>query len=301
MTATPSPGAAPPDPSHPWERVDGRVPVVIHVPHAGTWIPDDERDAFVLGDDALADELRRMTDHATDVLAQAAVEAGAYAFVNRLSRLVCDPERFPDEREELEAVGMGFAYTRTADGKPLRDLGEADRARVKERWFDPYAEAFGDLVREVREEHGRCLVLDLHSYPAERLAYERGRIARPDVCLGKDEGHTPGWAMTSAIEACERLGLWWDINTPFAGAYVPEWAYGKDRSVSALMLEVRRDVYLDEETLELTDGAPLVAELVRQVAVGLEMDVVELADGWIGFGGGGDPDAVAGDGGDEDD
>jgi hypothetical protein len=55
----------------------------------------------VLGDDELRAELRAMTDAHTDLLAGRIgerVERGRpWSFVNGLSRLVVDPERFPDE------------------------------------------------------------------------------------------------------------------------------------------------------------------------------------------------------------
>ncbi|WP_369125167.1 MULTISPECIES: N-formylglutamate amidohydrolase [unclassified Cryobacterium] len=40
-------------------------------------------------------------------------------------------------------------------------------------------------------------------------------------------------------------------NTPFAGAYVPLKQYQMDARVSSVMLEIRRDVYLTEATLEV--------------------------------------------------
>ena len=248
---------------------DASLPVVVHAPHGGTWIPGEERPAFLLDDAALTEEIRLMTDHGTDRLAEATADLGAAVFVNRLSRLVVDPERFPDEREEMEAVGMGFAYTATSDGKPLRHLSPADRAGLKERWYDPYAAALERLVGEVRERFERCVIVDLHSYPSRALPYEpRGGAPRPDVCIGTDEFHTPEWLAELVEASCRQGGLGHSRNTPFAGTYVPLSMYRQDRTVLSVMLEVRRDVYLDEPTARPTAGETRVGELIAAVVQG---------------------------------
>jgi N-formylglutamate deformylase len=95
-----------------WTLQQADSPVLIHVPHASVRIPDDVRAGIVLDDAQLADELGAMTDHATDRIALAAAElVSANVFVNEWSRLVIDPERFPDEREVMGRVGMGAVYT----------------------------------------------------------------------------------------------------------------------------------------------------------------------------------------------
>ncbi|MFH1331545.1 MAG: N-formylglutamate amidohydrolase [Actinomycetota bacterium] len=252
----------------PFEVLNGApsIPVVVHAPHGGTRIPDEERPLFLLDAPALAEELRLMTDHRTDRLAEAAADLGAAAFVNRISRLVVDPERFPDEREEMEAVGMGFAYTATARGGVLRRLTSDDRARLKARWFDPYAAALERLVGEVRDRFGVCVIIDLHSYPSRALPYERhGNGPRPEVCIGTSAFHTPEWLAGLVEAACERLDLSHARNTPFSGCYVPLSMYRQDESVLSVMLEVRRDVYLDEASARPTDGEARVGELVAAV------------------------------------
>jgi N-formylglutamate deformylase len=98
-----------------FELVSGDVgsPVILHVPHASSTIPAYIRAGIVLDDAALAAELATMTDAHTDRIALAAaarVTPRPWLFVNRLSRLVVDPERFPDDREEMRAVGMGAVY-----------------------------------------------------------------------------------------------------------------------------------------------------------------------------------------------
>ena len=85
-----------------------RVPVVPHIPHASTSIPDDIRAELLVPESELADELVRLTDWFTDELFAGLRELGATLFVNRYSRLVFGPERFLDETAEpMAARGQG--------------------------------------------------------------------------------------------------------------------------------------------------------------------------------------------------
>ena len=49
---------------------------IVYVPHSSIRIPDDVRPQLLLDDDALAEELRLMTDARTDELATAGRRAG---------------------------------------------------------------------------------------------------------------------------------------------------------------------------------------------------------------------------------
>ncbi|MDG4828698.1 N-formylglutamate amidohydrolase [Solwaraspora sp. WMMD1047] len=222
---------------------DPASPVVLHLPHAARRIPAEVRSGLLLSDDALDAELDRVTDHGTDVVAgRAAGAAGIrpWTFSNLLSRLVVDPERFPDDREPMNAVGMGAVYTRTSLGAPLRTDDTAVRNQLLDRWFHPYAGAMADLVDARLAAVGRVTVIDVHSYPAGRLPYEIGGDRRPPVCLGTDPVHTPAWLLAAARQAFAGCGEVAE-NTPFAGCYVPLRHYGRDRSVTAIMIEMRRD------------------------------------------------------------
>lgn len=223
-------------------------PVILHVPHSSRAIPADVRNGIVLEDAALECELDHITDSHTARIAAAAAERCATApwrFVNQLSRLVVDPERFPDEREEMLAVGMGAVYTRTTHREELRPAGH-DGQPLIERYFHPYAAAMTDAVDERLDAVGRAVIIDVHSYPTERLPYElHGGGPRPPVCLGHDAFHTPAGLLAGAEKAFAGFGGT-GVNSPFEGTYVPLKYYGKDPRVSALMIEIRRDVYMSE-------------------------------------------------------
>ena len=240
-------------------------PVIGHVPHASTAIPADERAGLRVDDAVLAAELLRMTDHHTDRLYGWVVEAGGSLLVNRVSRLVVDPERFPDDdAEPMAAAGQGAVYTRTSWGAPLRDADPAERARLMARWYQPYHAALEGLVEASLAAFGRCIVLDGHSFATVPLPAEPDQDPdRPDVCIGTDPFHTPRRLTDALCAALEADGFRVALDRPFAGALVPLRWYGADERVSAVMLEVRRGTYMDEATGEVLPRMDEVAARLR--------------------------------------
>ena len=239
-----------PDPAAPFDLLPGAAdsPVLLHVPHSAREIPAEVRAGILLDDTALERELDHITDAHTAELADRAARLAVrtpWRFVNRLSRLVVDPERFPDEREEMLAVGMGAVYTQTTHREPLRGE-DTDPGPLVDRWCRPYARAMTEAVADRLAATGRAVVVDVHSYPSAALPYElHGEGPRPPVCLGTDPFHTPPKLLAAAREAfasCGETG----VDSPFSGTYVPLDFYGKDARVGALMVEIRRDTYMTE-------------------------------------------------------
>jgi N-formylglutamate deformylase len=262
---------APPPPS--FEVLAGAPssPVVIHVPHASRHVPSAARASIVLGDEALEAELDAMTDAATDVLAERAVDLLArsgspapWRFVNRLSRLVVDPERFDDPAlEEMAAIGMGAVYTATSALGTLREPDPERDAAWTRTWFTPYADALADLVDARLAATGSCVLVDLHSYPTTALPYERhADQRRPAVCLGTDEVHTPTGLLEAATASFAGVG---DVvrDEPFGGTYVPLRHWRRDPRVSSVMVELRRDTYAS------ADGAERVVAALGDLLVRL--------------------------------
>ena len=68
---------------------------------------------------------------------------------------------------------------------------------------------------------------------------------------------------------CDGEGFRVEIDRPFAGALVPLRWYGTDHRVASLMIEVRRDVYLDEATGQPGAAFDAVSASLRRAVGGV--------------------------------
>lgn len=221
--------------------------VVLHVPHSSRAIPNSVKEQLVLSESELSAELDLMTDSLTDEVALFATRKTVikpWLFINRLSRLVIDPERFPDDRELMNAVGMGAVYRKTSSSADLRSPQFAGEDELLSIYFHPYAQAFTDLVAQRLESVGEVTIIDVHSYRPEQHvnAVNHGQ-KRPAICIGTDAFHTPSWLIDAAEKSFSRVG---DIflNEPYAGTYIPLKYYETNSSLRGLMMETRADTFL---------------------------------------------------------
>lgn len=223
---------------------------VIHVPHSSTFVPGDVRLSLSLLDSGLDAELLAMTDRYTDELFALPAEVAA-TIVFPVSRLVVDPERFvDDEREPMTERGMGVIYTRTSRGERLRlDPSPEERRVLLDRYYHPHHAALARAVAAALFAHGCCLIIDAHSFPSKPLPYEPDQsLSRPDICIGTDSFHTPGWLAELAVETFREQGWRVEVNRPFSGSIVPMEFHGEDARVISVMIEVNRGLYMDERS-----------------------------------------------------
>lgn len=223
------------------------TPVILHAPHGGRTIPPEHLASFLVSAAELEAEKDLMTDHHTNTLVEAVT--GASAIINDLSRFAVDVERFPDETEEMNAVGMGVLYMHGSARQEIRRVSAAEEAPLM-AYFASYSRRFTELVDATLAQHGRAVIIDVHSYPQHELPYElHGGGPRAPLCIGSDPFHASEEFLRAVSESFSHLDS--AANTPFAGAYVPLKHYQTDARVSSVMLEIRRDVYLDETTVTL--------------------------------------------------
>ena len=222
--------------------------IILHIPHSSKFIPDEFLNYFYLNKNELNEEINHMTDHFTDELFDVGLD-NVSSLLFPVSRLLVDPERFEiDEDETMSEVGMGCIYEKTSQGNRLKD-GSKIRERLLNKFYRPHHKKFHDLVKSKLDKFENVIIIDCHSFPLERLPYEKSEIkTRPEICLGTDIFHTPEKIRNIFFEKFKALGFTVDFNTPFSGSIVQRSYYKTDKRVISIMIEVRRDLYMDEKT-----------------------------------------------------
>lgn len=223
---------------------------ILHIPHASTAIPAKYRDQFVLSDADLEEELIRMTDAYTDELFATPLSV-ATTVQFPVSRLVVDPERFADDAQEPMAQrGMGAVYMRSSLNTALRRaLTPEEKETLMNAFYHPHHATLTRAVADALDAHGKCLIIDGHSFASNPWPYEPDQTSvRPEICIGTDDFHTPDSLTRLMVDSFRNHGFSVDLNRPFAGALVPMAYYRNKPEVNSAMIEVRRDLYMDELT-----------------------------------------------------
>ncbi len=264
------------------EIARGDTPLLIDVPHAGTFVPPDIAARLAPEARALPD-----TDWHVEKLYAFARSAGATLMVATHSRYVVDLNRDPSGASLYPGADVTeLCPTRTFANEAIYRSGAApDDAEVdarRRRFFDPYHAALAEELDRIRARHGCALLLDGHSIRAEVPRFFRGRL--PDLNLGTAGGAScaPAAQAIAAGTLAAAGGFTHVVNGRFRGGYVTRHYGIPARGVHALQLEIAQDCYMDEAPpyrWNPVRAAALVALLERLVAALLAAPPGELAAG----------------------
>ena len=204
--------------------------LLVHVPHASTYIPENLRKDFIVENDLIDKESNISADLYTEQLARQAWPL-ATIIEAKISRIVLDVERYEDDSKEIMAqFGRGMIYTKSHDGKKIRDkVSQEKRQKLIDQYYAPHWKKLRDSAK------GKVLI-DLHSYPVEPWSIElRPNNGRPEIDLGFTEELTPTKWVKSITNHFENLDFEVGHNTPYSGVI-------DAGANAAIMIEIRRDV-----------------------------------------------------------
>jgi N-formylglutamate deformylase len=226
----------------------GRVPLLISLPHVGTEIPPELHDHFVPR--ALASE---DTDwHLERLYRPLAEKLGASLIVPRYSRYVIDLNRPPDDAPLYPGAsgGTGLVPTRFFTNEPLyRDGHEPDAAAIaarRETYWRPYHEALAAEMTRLRAAHGRALIFEGHSIRSELPWLFEGRL--PAMNLGTADGASSAPGITTALGEVLAGHASHDhvVNGRFKGGYITRHFGRPAEGWHAVQLEMCQRCYMDE-------------------------------------------------------
>ncbi|MCO5065037.1 MAG: N-formylglutamate amidohydrolase [Rhizobiaceae bacterium] len=268
-----------------------RVPFVFNSPHSGRRYPE----RFIGLSRLDSHSIRRSEDCYVDELFACVPALGApllaahfpraYLDVNREPweldpRMFLDPlPPFANTRSPRVAGGLGTVPRLVGEGAEIyaHRLPFAEAADRIELLYRPYHAALKELLKSTRSMFGYAVLIDCHSMPAGVRLGDNG--VRPDFIIGDRFGSSASRSLSeAAIQLLAERGFTVAHNRPYAGGYITE-HYGRPaQGIHAIQIEINRGLYMDEQSLQRTEGfSALSAEITAFAA-----DLMALPDYYFG-------------------
>lgn len=271
--------------------LSGTTPLVLDSPHSGTRYPVD----FGFSCDRM--RLRQAEDTHVEKLYDFVPDLGVAWIEAYFPRSYLDANRniteidttlfgeaWPDPVETDPVVlskvrlGKGLIWRMTDDGVPIyeRQLSVVEvRERINRCWR-PYHAAVGAAIDAAHARHGYSIHLNCHSMPAVASSHATDfpGEAHADFVIGNRDESTASGHLT--LQICEHLaGLGYSVsyNHPYKGVELVRRHSDPARHRHSVQVEINRKLYMNEQTLEISDGfAPLQTSLRSLMARLLQID-----------------------------
>lgn len=228
---------------NPVEISRGDGPVILGLPHTGSFLPDDVLARLNPRGQLLAD-----TDWHIHRLYEGLLP-GATTVRARFHRYVIDANRGPDDASLYPGQNTtGLVPLTDFDGEPIwtEAPGPDEIAERKARFHAPYHAALAAEIERVRAKHGVAILYDCHSIRSEIPFLFEGVL--PDFNIGTNMGASCDQRIEAAArEVVEATGRSWVVNGRFRGGWTTR-HYGQPaRGVHAIQMELAQSTHLATE------------------------------------------------------
>ncbi|WP_288804715.1 N-formylglutamate deformylase [uncultured Novosphingobium sp.] len=242
----------------------GEAPLIVAFPHVGTDLADV---GPLFRSEWLA---RRDADWWVDELYAFARALGATTIAARVSRSVIDLNRDPSGASLYPGQATTeLCPTTTFDGEPLYKGDTPDEAEIARRrtlWFDPYHGALRSEIARLHALHGKVVVYDAHSIRSNVPRLFDGEL--PQFNIGTNLGQTCDPALSAAVvDVCKASGFSHVLDGRFRGGWTTR-HYGEPASgVHAIQMELAIRGYMDEPEAPDEANWPLPFSAARAAAL----------------------------------
>jgi N-formylglutamate deformylase len=221
----------------------GDGPVILGLPHTGTWLPDSVRARLNDRGQGLAD-----TDWHIHRLYEGLLP-GATTVRASFHRYVIDANRGPDDASLYPGQNTtGLVPLTDFDGEPIWD-DAPDAAEIADRtarFHTPYHAALAAEVARVRSRHGLAILYDCHSIRSRIPFLFEGVL--PDFNIGTNDGASCDPRVEAAVRGpCAATGRTMVVNGRFKGGWTTR-HYGRpETGVHAIQMELAQSTHLARE------------------------------------------------------
>lgn len=230
----------------PYSYKAGNTPLIISIPHAGTYVPPRIMER-------MTDEARALpdTDWHVDKLYSFANPMGASILKGNYSRYVIDLNRPPDDTPLYPGTETtGLCPLTLFNGNPIYQAGqEPDRRDISKRietiWA-PYHQCLVETISEKVVTHGYALIYEAHSIQSVVPRLFEGRL--PDLNLGTDDGASASHELQLCLyRICSNTERYSStMNGRFKGGYITRYYGQPANDVHAVQLELTQCSYMNE-------------------------------------------------------
>jgi len=223
----------------------GRLPLLISMPHAGLELTPAVRDGLVEPARSLPD-----TDWHIPRLYDFARELGASVVAAEYSRFVIDLNR-PDDDKPLYAGATTGLYPATLfEGEPLFKEGQVPSADERKTYLEqiwrPYHQTIQDELARLRDEFGYALLWDAHSIRSLIPHLFDGKL--PDFNLGTFNGASCDPELAERLQGvcAEAQDYSHVLNGRFKGGHITRHYGDPAQHIHAVQLELAQSTYMEE-------------------------------------------------------
>jgi len=229
----------------PVEVIRGDGPIVLGMPHIGTYVPDAVKARLNANGRALADTDWHIDRLYEDLLPGATVvKATFHRYVVDANRDPAGVSLYPGQNTTTLCPLTDF------DGTPIWEPGqeptEADILERRDTYHAPYHAALAAEVARVKARHGVAVLYDCHSIRSVIPFLFEGTL--PAINIGTDGGVT---CAKEIEQATEKVALSSPFSTVLNGRFRGGWttrAYGQPKTgVHAIQMELAQSAYLNQE------------------------------------------------------
>ncbi|OWJ75185.1 N-formylglutamate deformylase [Haematobacter genomosp. 1] len=227
-----------------FEVSEGEGPVILGLPHTGTWVPNDVAKTLNERGRGLDDTDWHIERLYADLL------PGVTTVRARFHRYVIDANRDPSGESLYPGQNTtGLVPLTDFDGNPIwaetPDAAEVERRRLA--FHAPYHAALAAQVERVRARHGVAILYDCHSIRSRIPFLFEGTL--PDFNVGTNNGTTcapqVAEALTGVTTAAE--GYTHVLNGRFKGGWTTR-HYGRPlEGIHAIQMELAQSTHLSTE------------------------------------------------------
>lgn len=223
----------------------GNLPLVLSMPHSGTYVPDDIFDKLNSAGRSLAD-----TDWHIPTLYDGLIEDVTIIQAN-FHRYVIDANRPPDGQSLYPGQNTtGLCPLMNFEGTRIYNPGqEPDAAEIEFRrqvFHKPYHDLIAQELERLSALHGYAILYDCHSIKSEVSFLFEGKL--PDLNIGTFGGRSCSDALSEAVETvCESQTEFTSVlNGRFKGGWTTR-NYGRpEDNIHAIQMELCQSSYMDE-------------------------------------------------------